>query len=261
MALRENTNGEPKEIQSVARAIRIIESFDSRRPILALGEICGITELNKSTAHGILHTLCKYGYIDRDPGGRYMLGPALANKGVLAESSQSGALEAASVKYLKQLTLRHRVTGYLFSYINGRLNCLEMLVPSDSSYGAVSSVLGRKMAYHAAASGKVVMAHFTPREMEAYLKKKPLYRFTEKTLTDPADILRDAQKTRENGYAHESGEVDDDISAVAAPVYDGSGALAGTLSASGQTEWIDMRFPGLTADILAFSRSITKNLS
>lgn len=259
--MREQAKRTPKEIQSVARAIQLIDCFDSRRPILSLAEICDIVELNKSTVYGILYTLSKYGYIDKDPkSGKYMLGRELANKGMLVNGSQYGNLEAASVKYLKQLTLRYKVTSYLFSYAGGQLTCLEMLIPNDSSYGAVSSVLGRKMAYHAAASGKVVMAHFTEQQMEKHLQKKPLYRFTASTLTEPEAIRNDARDTLRGGYAHERNEVDDDLSALSVPIYDNSGTLIGTLSISGQTEWIDKTLEEMVADMKSFSQAITEKL-
>lgn len=246
----------PKEIQSVQRAISILNCFDSRNPELALADISDMLELNKSTTYGLLYTLFKYGYIDKNPkNGRYCLGPEIIRKGLLVASANN-KLEVAAIKYLKRLTASYSVTSYLFAYQNSHLTCLEMLIPSNSPYGAVSTVLGKKMAYHAAASGKVVIAHFTQPQLEKHLAQEPFFAFTEKTKVSPERILEDIDGTRRNGYAIEREEVDVGISAVSVPIYNKDAALIGTISASSRTEWFDQVFEKVVVDLKEYSQLI-----
>ena len=46
-----------KTIQSVQRAIDILNCFDAQTPALSLGEISARLQLNKATVHGLLNTL------------------------------------------------------------------------------------------------------------------------------------------------------------------------------------------------------------
>ena len=46
-----------KNIQSVQRAIDILNCFTAANPALSLGEISARLQLNKATVHGILNTL------------------------------------------------------------------------------------------------------------------------------------------------------------------------------------------------------------
>lgn len=252
----------PKEIQSVQRAISILNCFDTRNNELSLADISDMLDLNKSTTYGILYTLYKYGYIAKNPkNGRYSLGIEFARKSLLVTNANSNKLEVAAIKYLKRLTAAYSVTSYLFAYQNSHLACLEMLIPGNSPYGSVSTVLGKKMAYHAAASGKVVIAHFTQPQLEQHLSKGPFFAFTEKTHTDPEEILQDIERTRRNGYSLEFEEVDIDIGAVSFPIYDMDAVLVGTISVSAQIDWFEKILDKLLVDLKEYSRLISDSFT
>ncbi len=215
----------------------ILNCFDMRRPELSLRQICEEVGLNKSTAVGILNTLLKYNYVMKNPqNGLYMLGQALAHKSAMVSNQLGSKLSVAGLKYMRFITEKYGVTSYLFAYENRMLSCVEMLIPSNST-GAVSTVLGRKMAYHAAASGKVVLAHFGEVELERHLRVNPLFPFTPHTMTKPELVYADIRKTRERGYSAEFDEVDEGVSALAVPIHSGE-KLAGTFSVSSTTAWI-----------------------
>lgn len=257
-----NTEKEPKEIQSVQRALAILGCFDNRQPELSLAEISEAVQLNKSTVYGILYTLLKYGYIEKNTKtGRYRIGPELIRKGFLAASTTNSTLETAAIRYLKRLVADYAATTYLFSYQNSRLTCLEMLVPPGAAWGTVSTILGKKMAYHAAASGKVVLAHFTAPQLEKHMAQEPLFAFTPKTLTTPQQVLADIEATRKNGYALEKDEVDLGVSAFSVPVYDNEATLVGTISISAQTPYMEKVQGEALADLVHYSRLITEAMS
>lgn len=250
-----------REVQSVKRALMILDCFDQRRTELSLQMICEELEMNKSTVYGILNTLLKYGYIDKNPkNGRYLLGQALAGKSALVANQPSEKLHRTALKYMKLLTNKYDVTSYLFSYRNSLLTCVEMLLPHNTYYSAVSSILGRKMVYHAAATGKVVLAHLNHLELETYLKKASLIRFTEHTLTEPALVYEDVLRTRRQGYSIEYDEIDQGVGAFAFPIYNMDGSLIGTLSISGTTEQVSEHKESILQDLKDYSRLISTQL-
>jgi DNA-binding IclR family transcriptional regulator len=56
---------------------------------------------------------------------------------------------------------------------------------------------------------------------------------TERTIIDPEELRRDLERTRARGYAVAEGELEEELVAVAAPIFDHRGDVAATLSASG----------------------------
>ena len=57
--------------------------------------------------------------------------------------------------------------------------------------------------------------------------------FTDRTITDRADLAAEVRAVRERGYGTVFGERDVDVNAIAAPVFDRSGGLAAILGIQG----------------------------
>ncbi|MFQ7103572.1 MAG: IclR family transcriptional regulator, partial [Anaerovoracaceae bacterium] len=66
-----------KGVQSVERALDIIESAASRQEGKSLTEISADTGLHKSTAYRIINTLVRRGFLMREDDGNYKLGHKL----------------------------------------------------------------------------------------------------------------------------------------------------------------------------------------
>jgi DNA-binding IclR family transcriptional regulator len=74
--------------------------------------------------------------------------------------------------------------------------------------------------------------------MDAYLGG-PLERFTERTMTDPADLRARLQRIQLDGYAWTNGEYAEGIASVAAGIADGSGEVVAAIHVHGPA----YRFP------------------
>ena len=88
--------------------------------------------------------------------------------------------------------------------------------------------LGRRSVGHATATGKVVLA-FT----DSGGALGSLTSFTDKTITDLAQLERELARVRAQGFAEAVGERDPDLVAVAVPVFDRAGSLAAILGVQG----------------------------
>lgn len=62
-------------VQSLCRALDIVEALMRSDRGLGLGELSERVGLKKTTAHNLVRTLRSRGYVDKDPGGGYCLGP------------------------------------------------------------------------------------------------------------------------------------------------------------------------------------------
>ncbi|MEA2250838.1 MAG: IclR family transcriptional regulator, acetate operon repressor [Solirubrobacteraceae bacterium] len=105
----------------------------------------------------------------------------------------------------------------------------EAVTQIDGSHllGATNWV-GRELPLHCTAAGKVFLAFGV-----SELPRGVLERRTASTLVDPELLERDLEAVRALGYATLVDELEDGLSAVAAPVRERGGGLIGVLSVSG----------------------------
>ena len=92
--------------------------------------------------------------------------------------------------------------------------------------------VGRRTPLHCVANGKALLA-WRPAAEIARVLARPLARFTERTIIDPAALRAELAVVREYGYAQALGEAEVGLNAVAAPVRDGSGQVVAAVSVSG----------------------------
>ena len=107
-------------------------------------------------------------------------------------------------------------------------------VPSRSSVVCMAR-LGRPSVAHATAVGKVMLAFGggpLPRERD-------LRQLTERTITDRARLAAEVLAVRQRGYGTVFGEREQDVNAIAAPVFDRAGGLAAILGLQGPANRLD----------------------
>jgi len=70
------------------------------------------------------------------------------------------------------------------------------------------------------ASGKVILAFLPENELERYFSSVKFNPITKKTITDPKILRRQLEKIRSTGLAYNREELEDQIIAIAAPIFD-----------------------------------------
>lgn len=221
----------PRLIQSVKRAMDIINCFDPYHTQLSLSEISKKLNLNMSTVHGIINTLCAYSYIDKNPeNGKYRLGLEFLVKANLVSASLD--LKEIGYSFLMDLTKKHHETTHLYMCQHDQLFCIAK-VDVPNNYSIISSKTGGKLPLHASASGKVFLAYKDPAELERILNEYEFERFTEHTIADKAQLMEHLQEIRSKGYSTEDEEIEHGAYSIAAPVKDAAHAVVGTISIVG----------------------------
>ena len=87
-----------RSIQSVQRAIDIINCFEDNESELTLAQISAALNLNKSTVHGILNTLYQNDFVRQNSSGRYMLGGYFARRFGPADASIRNLLKETALE-------------------------------------------------------------------------------------------------------------------------------------------------------------------
>jgi DNA-binding IclR family transcriptional regulator len=92
--------------------------------------------------------------------------------------------------------------------------------------------IGRRTPLHATSSGKVLLA-FADEALRETILGQALPLHTESTVTDSAELARQLDQAVERGWAATNEELEVGLTAVAAPIRDGSGRVVAAVSVSG----------------------------
>ncbi len=209
--------------QSAERALALLTTFDESRSEIGVTEMAESLGVHKSTASRLAAALERAGFLTR-AGKRYRLGVELIRLGTLA--LRSFDVVATMQPAMEKLSRRTGETVNL-AVPDGPdiLNVAEL--PSTYILSCSGGWTGRRTKPHAVANGKVLLAY------RAIEMPRQLDRYTEHTITSPGALQAELAEVRRVGYATATAELEDGLVAVAAPVFDGTGACVAALSISG----------------------------
>ncbi len=215
-------------VQSVDRALSILTLL-ARHGQLGITEIAEQLGVHKSTAFRLVATLEAHDVVTQVHGrGKYRLGV-----GVLR-------LAGASRVRLDLVQESRPVTTALAAAVGETVN-LAVLSGHEALYldqVAGPSALqlhmwtGQRIPLHATSNGKVLLAYAPAGTVDALLDD-PLPTFTDRTIASVADLQAELRTVREQGFAVAVDELEQGLTAVAAPVVGVDGLVVASLSASG----------------------------
>lgn len=216
---------EPKgPVLALGKAMELLELLLAQRRPMSLQEISARSGYPKSTAHALLTTLREYRMIGQDPDGRYRLGIRLYEYGC-AVSAMWDARQLAH-PYLEQLAQALGTGAYLAIRSGDHVLSIDSCAASSGAGLSVSVETGTPLPLHATAQGKLLLAAASEQELRRYCRQVGLQPYTRHSLTDPEALHSALAEIRARGYAVEDGEYRVGLRAVAAPVYDATGAPA-----------------------------------
>ena len=93
--------------------------------------------------------------------------------------------------------------------------------------------IGQRRASHASGIGKALLAEMPAERIEAFLRGKPLPRFTPMTITDPEALHAELETIRQRGWSIDDEEANAGMRCVAAPIFNAFGEARAGISLSG----------------------------
>ncbi|HXJ05359.1 MAG TPA: IclR family transcriptional regulator [Candidatus Acidoferrum sp.] len=213
----------------VGKVLRVLEALDSSPTGLQLREIAEQTGVNKSTAYRFLAHLESEGYLFRDDGGAYVVGPKLARLG--AGVSYHATLRKISRPVLASLLKTTKETVNL-GVMDGHDVLYLDVIESPHTFRMVSQP-GLHRPLNSTALGKAILAFLPAEQREEILPTLTFVSFTPRTIPNLARLRRELLRTAQQGFAIDDQEADLGARCVAAPILDESGNVAGAISVSG----------------------------
>jgi IclR family acetate operon transcriptional repressor len=224
--------GEQHSIQSVDRAITLLEAIAEAGGETTLTELSRRTRLNISTCHHLLSTLVQRGYVAKVPVRRsYALGARIL---YLSNSClRQVDLPARAAPFIEQINEKTGETVHL-AVLQG--DALMKVAKRESRHPVRvdTGTLGKTDAAHATASGKAMLAWLPEDDMRRILSHG-MTRFTPKTITEWPALIEALRHVRRNGYAMDDEEYQPGVICIGAAIRDHNGAVVGAISASTPT--------------------------
>jgi len=192
---------ETQRVEAVERALAILDAFDRDTPVLTLAELARRTGIYKSTLLRLAGSLQYCGYLQRDEGGRYRPGPALARLAPLA-TPRTADLAARIRPALERLAAETGETASFYIREGEERICLYRRNSSHAARHHLEE--GTRLPLAQGAAGRVLAAF---------------------TTGEPSQ--------QASAYFVSVGERDPAVAAVAVPLFAADSIFLGALSVSG----------------------------
>jgi IclR family acetate operon transcriptional repressor len=169
----------PTLIQSVQRALRLIEVIAEHGGRARAKEIARIAGLPLATTYHLLRTCAHEGWLQRLDDGSYVLGHRID---VVREQGTAARGVAHARPALEWLRDQLGGAVYLACYVDGEIVVAEIV---DSARAPrIDLWVGMHDAAHATALGKCILGQLPAPEREDYLARHPLHDLTPHTVID-----------------------------------------------------------------------------
>jgi IclR family transcriptional regulator, acetate operon repressor len=229
-ASRPRVQGERHNIQSVDRALFLLESIADAGGETTLTDLSQRTGLNISTCHHLLATLVQRGFAAKVAGRLYALGPRILH---LGHACRQVDLPRRAQAYLEAV---NRATGETVHLAAVQGDAVVTLAVREARHAVrvETGRIGKIAAPHATSVGKAILAWLPEDEMRRILAGG-LKRCTPNTITDINDLLKSLRYVRRDGYAIDREEHLPGVICVGAAIRDQAGTVIGGISASTPT--------------------------
>jgi len=233
---------------TVRKAFQILRDITGSSTGRSISELSRGLGISKSTVHGILSALEAEGAIVRDPDSkRYKPGLTLLELGHLSGSTL--ILRDVARPHIEALMAK---TGE--SVFFGTRSGQDVMILDSVESGhdlKIISAAGTRLPLLAGATGKAFLSMMTDDQAGEIIQEQGLRRYTDKTVTDPAQLLEQVRRVRETGYATDDEEYITGVRAVAAPIA-GNGMMPSAV-------WVVGFAPNLTSEKMTYAAAAAKS--
>ncbi len=240
------------EIQSLARGLKILISLGQSPDGIGITELASELRVDKGTASRLAQTLAVYGLAEQDvETRRYHLGPTILSlsRSVLANNS----LRESAKPYLRELV---HLTG---ECAHLGIPCKDGVLYIDQVESSltlrVNADIGHVGPLHATALGKVMLAY-------SNIQIPPsLEKFTQKTIRLQKDLQIELARIRDQGYAIDAEEYNNDVNCLAVPIYDYRDKVIGAIGISGPASRLTIeKLRGFSSEIIKIGKQLSDKM-
>jgi len=205
-----------ESVRAVERALDVLLCFTKQTPELTMTQIAEQVGIHKSTVHRLLATLENKRFVQRDQDtGIYRLGIRILQMAYVT-------LEHNDLRQLSTPFMRHLCEQYEENIHLAVLDDIDVIfvnIFEGSRRVKLAAAIGQRLPAFATASGKAILG-FMPEGKVQRILDRGMLQYTPYTLHTKDVILGDLKTVKELGFAVSEQEYEEQINAVAAPIFD-----------------------------------------
>ncbi|VBB09868.1 transcription regulator iclr n-terminal [Lucifera butyrica] len=190
-----------------------------------LNAIARETGLTNSTALKILETLLQIGYVKKDRDKKFSIGTSLIHYSHKAINDLE--IKDIAQPYLEELQQISGETVHLG--IQDKDNVIYITKIESTKAVCTYSTIGKNLPMYCSSMGKSILAARSDEYLAGYLQRNPLHPFTRNTITREQDFRREIAKVREQGYAIDNCEHEEEVICIGTALTKG-GKIHGAIS-------------------------------
>ena len=243
-------------IPSIANTCAIFQLLTSTQKAMSVSEIARELKLPRTSVFRIMKTLEEEKMVHAI-GKRYISGHRLINLGLQVVSQIPE--RQLSVPILQELTLATEESAH-FAILSGTQALLIEVCDSPHSL-RVASRPGTLADMHCSGSGKCMLAHASPSELEALLDRITFTPRTTRSHTNKESLLAELPEIRQRGYALDDAEYHDHVRAIYAPAFNNKKQLVGVIGITAALSCLPKsRVPKVAKQVIAAANQLSTQL-
>jgi len=216
-------------VQSFARGLAVIRSFNAAAPQQTLTEVAQRTGLTRAGARRILLTLASLGYV-QSQGRQFSLAPRILDLGFAYLSSLplwnlAEPVMEALVAEVKESCSAAVLDGADIVYV--------LRIPTHKIM-SINLGLGSRLPAFCTSMGRTLLAELDEPALDALLARHPPQARTARTITDPTRLKHELATVRRQGWCLVDQELEEGLISLSAPIRDRSGRAIAAMNISGQ---------------------------
>src|SRR3954469_24515114 len=226
--------GNPDFMLSLARGLRVIESFEGHQEGRSILEISQSTTLSRAAIRRILFTLELLGYVERSRQV-YRLRTQILRLGFSFLSSSS-AVEAAQ-PVLEGVSEQLHESSSMSMLDGGEIVYVARSAASRILAAGLS--VGSRLPAYCTSMGRVLLAALPDQMLEVYLQELKPKAYTPKTITRIPQLRKAILQVRKDGYAMVDEELESGLRSIAVPVLTRSNRVVAAINVGTHTSRVD----------------------
>lgn len=219
----------PKLIQSIQRAIDILNCFSYDEYQLSLKTISNKVSLNINTARGIANTLVRNSLLIYDADKNlYRLGYYFTSKANYIQK-QTEYYVLSAKPYIQDIVEKYHVTSSLQLVNNRQAYTVYSASAKNSRYKLITADY-LPLPLHASSSGKLVLYHSQYAPAASFPEQITYTPYTPYTIATEEALRAEMEKIARLHYSTELEEYEIGVDSIAFPILNRSGKLVATIS-------------------------------
>jgi DNA-binding IclR family transcriptional regulator len=221
-----NSQHERNFLKTLARGFRVLAYFTPEKPEASLTELAEVLDADASTASRFAYTLEKLGYLERDDETKlYHVSPKIFALTVSLSGPRN--IRKVSLPFMEELRDTTGETVVLGVRDGAEIVVIEVV---ETRHALVPrGWVGGRVPVYCSALGKALLVHLPQPELKRLLDTVSLVAYTEHTIVNRFNLLKELDTTRERGWSLNNEEYTRGIVSVGAPIYSGRRAPSGAI--------------------------------